>query len=452
MDDSTPSRNHPSLAEALAEARARYLERRPRTRALHDEACKDLPGGNTRTVLYHEPIPLRIVRGREAWLEDADGLRYVDLLGEYTAGLYGHSEPRIAAAIKATLDEGLSFGAHNTHEMALARAIRERFPALERLRFTNSGTEANLMALSCVRAYTGRQRILAIDGAYHGGLLYFGGGGSPVNAPYDVVLGRYNDSETTTRLIADEGDTLAAVLVEPMMGAGGCIPGRPEFLLALQEAARAAGALFILDEVMTSRLGPGGLQGRHGLAPDLTTLGKYLGGGLSFGAFGGRAEVMALFDPSRPDALPHAGTFNNNVLSMAAGLAGLTQVYTPQAAEALNDRGERLRADLNALFRSAGAPFQATGVGSLMAIHATTAPIERPEDKAGADDDALALLFFDLLEAGYYMARRGFIALSLALTEAQLEGFLAAVARILEERAAVFAEPPAIPAASSAAS
>lgn len=437
MSSTALQANHGSLSEALSEARERYLERRPRTRALHEQAARHLPGGNTRTVLYHEPVPIRMVRGWDAWLEDADGLHYLDLLGEYTAGLYGHSEPRIAAAIKATLDDGLSFGAHNPHEAALAAAITARFPAVERLRFTNSGTEGNLMALSCARAFTGRERVLVFDGAYHGGLLYFGGGGSPVNAPYPVVLGTYNDAAGARSLIAEQGDALAAVLVEPMMGAGGCIPASRAFLQALQEATRETGALLIFDEVMTSRLGPGGLQGELGLAPDMTTLGKYLGGGLSFGAFGGRAEIMALFDPAQPGALPHAGTFNNNVLSMAAGLAGLTEVFTPEAARALNARGDALRQRLNALFARSGTAFQATGLGSLMSIHATTAPIARPADKAGADDEALALLFFDLLEAGYYIARRGFIALSLALTDEQLDGFATAVERFLEERAAV---------------
>ena len=438
MSEALSRRNHPTLKDALDEARERYLARRPKTAALHAEAERHLPGGNTRTVLWHEPVPIRVARGWDAWLEDVDGHRYVDLLGEYTAGIYGHSEPRIAAAIEATLKDGLSFGAHNRHEIALAAAIQARFPSMERLRFTNSGTEANLMALSCARAFTGRERILVFDGAYHGGLLYFGGGGSPVNAPYDVVLARYNDPEDARQKIAEQGDALAAVLVEPMIGAGGCIPSRADFLGCLRDATRETGALLIFDEVMTSRLGPSGLQGRLGLTPDLTTLGKYLGGGLSFGAFGGREEVMSLFDPARPGALPHAGTFNNNVLSMAAGLTGLTEIFTPEAAEALNASGDRLRDRLNEIFRNADAPFQATGVGSLMTIHATTAPLSRPADKAGASDEALALLFFDLLDAGFYIARRGFLALSLAVTDQQIDAFVSAVDAILERRAPLF--------------
>ena len=429
-----------ALEAALQDARQRYVKARPRSREMHEAASEHMPGGNTRTVLYHGPFPLRILRGWDAWLEDADGHRYLDLLGEYTAGLYGHSHPVIRAAIEEALAEGLSFGAHNSREVALAKAITARFESIERLRFTNSGTEANLMALSCARAFTGRERILAFDGAYHGGLLYFGGGGSPVNAPYDVVLARYNDTEGAARMIAEQGDALAAVLVEPMLGAGGCIPGEPAFLRALRDATQASGALLILDEVMTSRLGPGGRQGQLGLRPDLTTLGKYLGGGLSFGAFGGRAEVMALFDPAKPNALPHAGTFNNNVLSMAAGLAGLTRVFTPDAAETLSARGDALRAALNDLFQRRQAPYRVTGLGSLMTVHATRTPIAGPEDKAAADDRLLELLFLDLLDEGVYVARRGFVALSLAVTEDQLGGVLKTLDDLLARRAAIYAE------------
>ena len=426
-----------ALDAALAAARARYVERRPKSRALHEAACEHLPGGNTRSVLYFAPFPFRVVRGWDAWLEDADGHQLVDLLGEFTAGLMGHSDPQVRAAIETTLAEGLSFGAHNKHELELARLVCARFPSIERVRFTNSGTEANLMAVSAARVFSGRSRLLVFEGAYHGGLLSFAHGASPVNAPYEVVQARYNDVEGTRRLIEDQGDALAAVLVEPMIGAGGCIPGEPAFHAMLREATRESGALLIYDEVMTSRLAPGGLQERLGITPDLTSLGKYLGGGLSFGAFGGRAEIMALFDPSRPEALPHAGTFNNNVLSMAAGTAALGSVFTPEAATRLNDKGERLREDLNRIFRDAQAPFQATGVGSLMMIHPTRAPITRPEDAEAGDDRLKELLFFELLEEGYYLARRGFIALSLAVTDEQLEGFRAALGRILERHVAI---------------
>ena len=249
-----------------------------------------------------------------------------------------------------------------------------------------------------------------------------------MNVPHDFVVAPYNDADGAVRLITDE---LAAILVEPMMGSAGCIPGDPAFLAALREGASRVGALLIFDEVMTSRLAPGGRQQSLGIAPDLTTLGKYVGGGMSFGAFGGRRDLMARFDPRAPNALPHAGTFNNNVLTMAAGVAGLTEAYTPDAAIALNARGDALRERLNALCRASGAKFSFTGVGSMLCAHATDAPIRGPAD-VPADTRRRDLFFFDMLERGIYLARRGFIALALPVGDAEIEQFVAAVGAFLD--------------------
>src|SRR5215472_18251473 len=424
--------------QAVEQARASYAVARPRTKELHERAAGFLPGGNTRTVLYHPPFPLRIARGWDAVLADVDGHEYVDLLGEYSAGLYGHSHPVVIKAMTDALAEGISRGAHTRYEVDLAEAVCARFASIERVRFTNSGTEANLMALSAARAYTGRDQIMAFRGGYHGGLLTFKSGPSPVNAPYDVLLADYNDTEQATRLIRDNAGSVACVLVEPMLGSAGCIPGEVAFLAALREATSQTGALLIFDEVITSRTGAGGLQGRLGITPDLTTLGKYIGGGSSFGAFGGRADVMEQFDPGRPGALPHAGTFNNNVLSMAAGYVGLTQVYPAEVAESHSAKGDQLREQLAGVFRAAGAPFQVTGVGSLLAIHPVATPVRSPNDLAGSDPRMLEVLFLELLEHGYYMAPRGYMALSLALTPGQLAGFLRAVDQVLDARAALF--------------
>jgi glutamate-1-semialdehyde 2,1-aminomutase len=427
-----------AIDDAVAQARDSYAAARPLTRELHERASEYLPGGNTRTVLYHRPFPLRIARAYDAIGEDVDGHRYVDLLGEYSAGLYGHSHPIVTKAMADALAEGISRGAHTRYEIDLAEAICARFESIERVRFTNSGTEANLMAITAARAFTGREKIVAFDGGYHGSLLTFKAGATGVNAPYPVLIAEYNDTAGARALIEKLADSIACVLVEPMQGSSGCIPGDPEFLSALREATSQAGALLIFDEVMTSRTDGGGLQGRLGITPDLTTLGKYIGGGASFGAFGGRADVMELFDPTRPGGLPHAGTFNNNVLSMAAGHAGLTKVYTPDVAEHHTARGDKLREDLNAKFAGLRAPFQATGVGSILAIHATTRPIRSIANLSDADPRLLELLFLDLLDRGYYLAARGYMALSLALTQAQLDGFTAAVGDFLTARSSLW--------------
>ena len=422
-----------NLDTALTHARERYVTQRPIGAAMHAEAREVMPGGNTRTVLYHPPFPMRISRGHAQRVVDVDGHEYVDMLGEYTAGLYGHSQQVILDAVRVALDDGISLAGHNVYEARLAREIVDRFPALELVRFTNSGTEANLMAIALARVVTERPGIAVMRGGYHGGLLYFGGGGSPVNAPYDAIVLDYNDVEGARASIREHADRLAAVVVEPVLGSGGVIPATRAFLQTLQEEARARGVLLILDEVMTSRLSPRGAAPLFDLTPDLLTLGKYLGGGLSFGAFGGRADLMSRFDPSQPGALPHAGTFNNNVLSMAAGLAGLTQVLDDARLDALNARGDRLRADLQRVMAPHG--WTATGMGSMVGFHPVSGPVHSPADLADADDRRRELLFLDLLERGFYVAPRGFIALSIEVTDDDVEAFVAAVAGCLAERA-----------------
>ena len=420
------------LDSALAQAREHYVAQRPIGARMHAEAREVMPGGNTRTVLYHPPFPLRMARGAAQRVVDVDGHECVDLLGEYTAGLYGHSQQPILDAVRAALDDGISLAGHNVYESQLARVLVDRFPAFDLVRFTNSGTEANLMAISLARVVTGRPGIAVMRSGYHGGLLYFGGGGSPVNAPYDAVVLDYNDVEGARAAIREHAAKLAAVVVEPVLGSGGVIPATREFLHALREETQAHGVLLILDEVMTSRLSPQGAAPLFGVTPDLLTVGKYLGGGLSFGAFGGRADLMARFDPSQPGALPHAGTFNNNVLSMAAGLAGLTQVLDDDRLDALNSRGDRLREALQSVMAPHG--WTATGMGSMVGFHPVPGPVDSPADLAAADDRRRELLFLDLLERGWYVAPRGFIALSIEVTDDDIDGFVAAVADALAAR------------------
>jgi glutamate-1-semialdehyde 2,1-aminomutase len=344
----------------------------------------------------------------------------------------------IRAAIERALDGGISLGGHNVMEARFAAAVCARFPSIERVRFTNSGTEANLLAIATACAVTGRDHVLVFSGGYHGSVFTFSPGGSKLNAPFPFVVAPYNDSEATCALIETHADHLAAIILEPMMGGGGCIPAELPFLHALRAAATRVGALLIFDEVMTSRLAPGGLQSVVGVTPDLTTLGKYVGGGMSFGAFGGLADIMDRFDPRRPDALTHAGTFNNNVLTMAAGHVGLTEIYTPEAAHALNTAGDALRDRINALFRTHAAPLQATGIGSMLTLHTTSRPIRCPADAAEADPALKELLFFDLLAAGIWIARRGMLALSLPIGADECDHLVASLTEFLETRRTLF--------------
>jgi glutamate-1-semialdehyde 2,1-aminomutase len=431
--ESTPTARA-TLAAAVHAARSAYAEANPASREQIAAASAFLPGGNTRSVLHYAPFPLVMERAADCRLWDLDGHEYVDYLGEFTAGLYGHSNAIVRGAVASALDQGVNIGAPGRMEAELGRLVCGRFPAIELVRFTNSGTEANLLALAAATTFTGRRQILVFSGAYHGGVLAFARGGSPVNVPHDFVLGTYNDAPGTEALLAAHRHSLAAVLVEPMLGSGGCIPADREFLAMLRRRATETGAVLIFDEVMTSRLGAGGRQGLIDVLPDLTVLGKYIGGGMSIGAFGGRRDIMSQFDPTHPQSLAHAGTFNNNAVTMAAGVAALSLIYTPAAAQALNARGDRLRERLNRLARDARAPMQWTGLGSLMSLHCTDAPVRSPADAAQEDVLLKELFFFDMLRQGIFMARRGFIALSLCIGDAECERLVAAVTAFLGER------------------
>lgn len=418
-------------AQILAQAKASYARSNPKSHERWLNASRAMPGGNTRSVLFFSPFPLCIERGEGSHLYDADGHRYVDLLGEYTAGIYGHSNEIIQSAITETLRSGIVLAAQTKVEGDLANLICERFDSIHLVRFTNSGSEANLMALTAAIAYTRRKKILVFANSYHGGLLSFAASGlSPVNVPYDFEVAPYNETTQVREIIRRVNDDLAAILVEPMLGAGGCIPAEPEFLRMLSAEASACGAVLIFDEIQTSRLSSGGRQKLLGIRPDLTTLGKYFGGGLPFGAFGGREDLMAQFDPRRPSYIPHAGTFNNNVLTMTAGYAGLSRILTAEVLEGLNRRGEALTQTLNGILRADTTDLYVTGLGSIMNFHCRG-------DRERASE-IMQTLFFDLLGHGFYLAPRGMIALSLEVSDNQISDFIAAVRRVIDGRRELF--------------
>ena len=287
------------------------------------------------------------------------------------------------------------------------------------------------MAVSAAKVYTERNKIVVFDGAYHGGVFYFAGHHSPSNAPFEFLIGEFNNVEKSTEMIQNHSADIAAILIEPMQGAGGCIAGDPEFLKALREVADQHGIVLIFDEVMTSRLAPGGLQEKLNVVPDMTTLGKYMGGGLTFGAFGGRQDIMDLFDPRRPDALPHAGTFNNNVLTMAAGLTGLRDIYTPERVINHNRLGDEFRERLNRVIARHNVPMSASGIGSLMCIHFQPEPPRCVGESVNVDPRLSTLFHLEMLLAGLYVADRGYMSLSLALENKDYETFLSAFDHVL---------------------
>ncbi|KAI1375624.1 PLP-dependent transferase [Hypoxylon crocopeplum] len=421
-----------TIAEAIDAATARYADKNPKSKLLFERARESLPGGNTRTLLYTAPFPISIRKGEGHTLIDEDEHIYQDFVGEMTAGLYGHSHPRLQEAIIAAVkDIGLNLGATNPYEQRYAELICSRF-GLGRMRFTNSGTEANLHCMAAARRFTGRRKIIVFRGGYHGSVLSFPSDAAPNNVDQgDWILVQYNDANGIKHALSENRD-VAAVVVEAMQG-NGAISASPEFLKTIRDETTRAGAVFILDEVVTSRLSPGGLRKLVGVEPDLVTMGKYLGGGLPFGAFGGRADIMSVYDPSSPGYLTHNGTFQNNTVMLNAGYIGLSKVYTPDAVELLNNRGEDMRRKLADVFK--GTKFCVTGRGSLMCVHATNTGLQ-PSHMTCKDDimsvDALdlrKLFWLDMLDAGFWVQPRGSIALNLQIPDEAISEFVEAVAK-----------------------
>ncbi|KAJ6785846.1 hypothetical protein PWT90_10720 [Aphanocladium album] len=414
----------PSSQAALDAAVENFIARNPKSKALHEEAVKTFPGGNTRTVLHTSPFPLCMKSGKDYQVVSEDGDTYTDLTAEFTAGLYGHSNPDILAALQHVIQNvGLNVGATTAQEQLFARALCDRF-GLERIRLTNSGTEANMHALAAAKLFTGKSKVVAFGGGYHGAVFGFKDGKvAPNNVDKaDWIVAKYNDLDGAVKAIKSEG--VAAVILEAMQGSGGCICGTKEFLTGVQDAAKEVGVIFIVDEVMTSRITGGGLSAVHGLKPDMKTFGKYLGGGVAFGAFGGREDIMAVYDPRVKGSVAHSGTFNNNTFVTHCGYAGLTKVYPPETADVFTKTGDELLARLNEV--SKGTKLCFTGTGSVATSHFVANGPRSIEDALDVTeiDELKDLFWFHLLENGFWVTRRGFYALVLGTPQSELDRFV----------------------------
>jgi len=429
--------------EARETTKARYEDRSAASRALWERATRSLPGGNTRTTIFHEPYPVYLVSGEGCRVTDADGVERVDFISNYTSLIHGHCDPRVVGAVQRQAAQLMSAAGPSELEVELAERIEERLPSVELLRFANSGTEATMQALRAARAFTGRETIATFAGAYHGTHDYAvaipadaavspGAAGVPDGAAATIVVAPYNDVEATRAAIEPRLHDLAAVIVEPVLGAGGVIPAEPEFLAFLRELTKDAGALLVFDEVISFRVGYHGAQGEYGVRPDLTALGKIIGGGLPIGAFGGRADVMELFDPRSPRRLQHGGTFNANPLSMAAGLAALDGL-TPAVYERLGELAAELHAKLDELFAGAGLDACVTRAGSLFNVHLTEGPVRTHADVLASDLALLAELHLAMLGHGILWTRRGMGCLSTPMSSDEIDAFVEAARLGLED-------------------
>ncbi|KAL0942935.1 Beta-phenylalanine transaminase [Colletotrichum truncatum] len=401
-----------------------FVARNPLSKKAIERARVGIPSGTTRSVsvLDSDPFPLVVKSGAGATLTTVDGETLIEFQSDFTAGLFGHSSPELRDSIIAAAENGFSLGAVTELESELSEAIRRRFPSIEKVRFCNSGTEANMYAIGAALAYTGKRKVLVFDHGYHGGTLSFGDGPNPLNIPHDFVVGTYDSIEKTRTVLS--GD-IGVILVEPMQSAGGMRAASREFLAFLRSTADTLGAVLIFDEVVTSRLDYHGMQGQLGVKPDMTTLGKYLGGGLPFGAFGGTTAVMAQFDGGSGNAakLSHSGTFNNNVFTMSAAVAAAKLVTAP-AIDRINRLGDRIREGVAAAVKACDKPVGIIplGVGSCVGLYFT-----------GSEGDTLReIMFFEMLQQGLWVGRRGFLALNFAHTEEDVDMFLRVFVKFLD--------------------
>jgi glutamate-1-semialdehyde 2,1-aminomutase len=360
----------------------------------------------------------------------------IDFVSNYTSLAHGHCHPPVVEAVRAQAVRLASGAGPSELEIELAERIRERLPSIELLRFTNSGTEATMLALRAARAFTGRSLVATFAGAYHGthdlavsipadAAAPAAGVGVPRGVTESILVAPFNDVEATEALLEPHLGDLAAVIVEPVLGAGGVIPADPAFLAFLRDLTRKVGALLVFDEVIAFRIGYHGAQGRYGVTPDLTTLGKIIGGGLPIGAFGGRGDVMELFDPRSPGRLPHGGTFNGNPLSTAAGLATLDGL-PPAEYERLEALAVRLREKLEALLAPADVPACVTQIGSLFNVHFAEGPIRTHADVLAGDLGLLRELQLAMLGHGILWTPRGMGCLSTPMREAEIDAFVEA--------------------------
>ena len=430
-----------------------YASKTGRSRALHEEALAVMPGGNSRTTTFFDPYPFYFQRGQGAHIWDADGVERVDFNGNYTSLILGHANGAVVKAIQDAAVHGMSFPGPSEHEIRLAEILTARLPGLEVVRFANSGTEATMHAVRVARAFTGRARIAKFEGAYHGThdwvlvsvapdpatagsrkrpkSVAWSAGVPPMVMKHVVTL-PWNDADACAKILEKQGGDVAALLVDPLLANAGLIPLREGFLERLREITQRLGILLIFDEVISFRVGRGGAQERFGIRPDLTTLGKIIGGGLAVGAFGGRADVMNFYDPrGGKGRINHGGTFNANPLTMAGGIATM-EALTPEAYARLDALGERVRDGVRRLLRKKGYAGQITGVGSLFWLHHTKKKLSDYRSARPEDATAAARTFLGLVNDGVLLTQRGLGACSLAMSDGDVDRFVETLGRVLE--------------------
>jgi glutamate-1-semialdehyde 2,1-aminomutase len=397
---------------------APYEDTRKKSKALHQRALQVMPGGDTRSVTYFDPYPCFMESGSGCTIQDVDGNEYIDFLNNYTSLVLGHAHPAVVKAVTERIKKGSAFPAPIEEQVTLAEVITGRIKSCDLVRFCNSGSEANIQAIRAAKTYTKRDRIVKVYGGYLGGF-----------DSKDFIDIPFNDIETAENIIKTNKDDIACVILEPVIGKG-MIPAEREFLHELRELTSDYGIILVFDEVVTFRLDTGGVQNLYGIVPDMTTLGKVIGGGYPVGAFGGREDLMMLFSPQKKEFIPHSGTFNGNPVTMAAGLETL-KIYDSGAVNQLNKRGDLLRKTLNSILEDMNVCI--SGMGSLLHFHFREEPFSRVEEFEKQDTSLFSRLHMLMMTNSIYMGPKGLFNLSLAIDTEEIDRFLNIAEQVISQ-------------------
>jgi glutamate-1-semialdehyde 2,1-aminomutase len=429
-----------------------FIQRTRGSGELDTRAKKSMPGGDTRASSYYTPYPAYMAHGEGCKLYDFDENEYIDFLNNYTSLIHGHAHPPTVSAIQEQAARGTVLGSAAEVTVEHAEMLCSRVPSLESVRYCNSGTEATHLAMRAARAFTGKDVIVKMDGGYHGSHDYVQVNVKPDTAedglprrrlttrgvPAAVMEGMrvvpFNDLDALEDLLRAHSGEIAAIILEPVLGSGGGVEPEPGYLQGVRQLADTYDVLLIFDEILTFRLHVGGIQSAVGVTPDLTSVAKFIGGGLPLGAFGGRQDIMAPFDPTHPQTIPHNGTFNANNITMAAGVATMKE-YGAEEVAGINALGQRLKDGFNRAFQAAGVRARAAGLGSIIPIHWSEGEIRTARDAVTAQEAARTLpnlLHMEMMNRGIFSAPRGQFTISTPMTAREVDTAVAVMAQSLK--------------------
>jgi glutamate-1-semialdehyde 2,1-aminomutase len=418
-----------------------YMEKFPLSKSLHERLIKYIPGGATRSLSYFKPYPIHIAHGKGAYVYTHEGHRLFDVTNAYGALVHGHGDPDVAKAVQEGIEKGSQYSTPTDGQYHLAKLLCDRVPGFDKVRFLNSGTEATMFAMRTARAFTGRDKILKMTGGFHGTHDCVAAStkknvitaGIPAGMTRDMLEVPFNDGDALERVVKENAQDLAAVIMEPFLGAGGIVLPEEGFLQRARKVTQAHNVLLIFDEIFSFRVDTGGCQKLFNVVPDITTVGKVVGGGLPIGVFGGKEEIMNIFCHENTDRpLYHSGTFNGYETVMQAGFAALSK-FDEASVASINQLGDRFQAGLLKSFKKNKLNIQSNHIGSLVNLHFFNEPITRAEQVLKSEEELHTLMHLSLLNKGVFTIPRGLFILSTIMTNAEIDWFVDKIDETLKE-------------------